>query len=89
MKEVSELLVQVKLFATLRQFAPDGIGIGESFTVEIEEGWTVEDLISHLNIPINSAKLIMIEGVYQTLDFVLRNENATVAIFPPSGGGYG
>ena len=85
---MSELRVQVKLFATLRHFAPDGIGIGESFTVEVEEGWTVKELISHLNIPIDSAKLIMIEGVHQTLDFVLKDENATVAIFPPVGGGY-
>ncbi|MBN2229360.1 MAG: MoaD/ThiS family protein [Candidatus Thorarchaeota archaeon] len=78
--------VSVKLYATLRRFAPLGTAIGDAFDVQLE-GSTVSDLIQQLKIKIESAKIIMINGI-RILDLHTRlNEDDLVVIFPPVGGG--
>jgi len=79
--------IQVKLFATLRKFAPTGTGIGEEFTVHGQLGWTIADLIKSLGISPESARITMVEGIHRKHNFVFPDSGATIAIFPPIGGG--
>ncbi|MHA2272494.1 MAG: MoaD/ThiS family protein [Candidatus Hodarchaeales archaeon] len=79
--------IQVKLYASLRKFGPKGLGIGEAFTVHGQSGWTIADLVNSLSIPLESAKIVMVDGIHQKLDFVLPDSPVLIAIFPPIGGG--
>jgi molybdopterin converting factor small subunit len=80
-------MVKVKLFATLREFGPKNLEIGESFSVEISENSNVEDLLVKLEIPKEYAKIIMVNGnIIQDYSQLLKS-NDDISIFPPVGGG--
>lgn len=79
------ITVQVKLFATLRQFRP-GLGLGEAFPVELPDGATVGDLIVHLALPKEEVRLIFVNGLFRDLDHTLADGDE-LGIFPPVGGG--
>jgi molybdopterin converting factor small subunit len=80
-------MVKVKLFATLREFGPKNLEIGESFSVEISENSNVEDLLVKLEIPKEYAKIIMVNGnIIQDYSQLLKS-NDNISIFPPVGGG--
>ncbi len=80
------MLVHVKLYATLRRFAPEHTELGESFPMEIQSGH-VEEVLTKLGISEDKAKIIMVNGV-QTQDLKSSlNENDLVVVFPPIGGG--
>ncbi|MFX0209278.1 MAG: MoaD/ThiS family protein [Candidatus Hodarchaeota archaeon] len=81
------MMVKVKLFATLRKYGPDGVELGESFSVTLEEGVTVATLLKMLKIPRKEAKIIMINGNNSEIEDKII-EGDTIAIFPPVGGGY-
>lgn len=78
--------VSVKLYATLRRFAPEGTPIGESFDVELE-GTRIRDLIELLDIKEEQAKIVMVNGIRENNTNATLNENDLVVIFPPVGGG--
>ena len=78
--------VMVKLYATLRRFAPEGNEIGAAFEVEYQ-GATISELIQHLRFTSEQSKIIMVNGQRVIdLNFIL-DENDLVVIFPPVGGG--
>jgi molybdopterin synthase sulfur carrier subunit len=78
--------VHVKLYATLREFAPANTDIGSSFEVEVD-GTTLEELIHQLGFDIDIAKIVMINGDRELDMSKELNENDLVVIFPPVGGG--
>ena len=78
--------VRVKLYASLRRFAGD-VPPGDFIEVELPEGATLTDLIQHLQIPAEEAKLTFVNGRSQPLDWQLQ-PNDEVGIFPPIGGGF-
>jgi len=78
--------VLVKLYATLREYAPANTDIGSSFEVDLD-GTTLEELIHQLGFDVDIAKIVMINGD-RVLDMSINlNENDLVVIFPPLGGG--
>ena len=78
--------VLVKLYATLRRFAPEGTEIGESFEVNFQ-GITLEDLVGHLGFSIDQTKIVMVNGQrIVDMDYTL-SDNDLIVIFPPVGGG--
>ena len=78
--------VKVKLYATLRRFAPSGTNIGEEFDVKFQ-GTMINELIDSLGFPKEQAKIIMVNG-QRVVDLTFRlSENDLVVIFPPIGGG--
>jgi molybdopterin converting factor small subunit len=79
------ITVQVKLFATLREYRP-GLGIGERFPVELPDGASVGDLTRQLELPEEQVKLIFVNGLYQDLEHGLVDGDE-LGIFPPVGGG--
>jgi len=78
--------VNVKLYATLRQFAPPGTAIGESFRVELKQG-TISEIISRLGFPSDQARIIFVNGI-RTFDIEQElSDDDLVVFFPPVGGG--
>jgi len=78
--------VQVKLYATLREYSPPNTEIGASFEVQFD-GSTLGELIHQLGFNIDRAKIVMINGS-RVFDMKINlNEDDLVVIFPPIGGG--
>ena len=76
-----KLQIQLKLFATLREFTPPA---ADSFI--IGQGTRICDILDQINMPREKAKLIFINGVKAELTTVLEG-GERVGIFPPVGGG--
>lgn len=77
--------IHVKLFATLRRLRP-GLGLGESFPVELPPGATLGDLIEQLDLPEAEVKIVFVNGIIREPDHVLADGDE-LGIFPPIGGG--
>ncbi len=78
--------VNVKLYATLRQYAPKDLEIGESFPIELEKG-TIEEAIERLGIPEDSVTIIMVNGVQTRNRSTQLHDGDLLVLFPPVGGG--
>lgn len=79
------MLIQVKLFATLRRYAGD-TSPGQPIPVELPTGATLQDLVERLGIPPDDTKVTFVNGRAQELNWVLQPGD-DVGIFPPIGGG--
>jgi molybdopterin synthase sulfur carrier subunit len=77
--------VRVKLYATLRHFAPSG-AIGLPFEIDLTEGAAVADLIHHLRLPAEEVKMIYVNARARPEDWCLEPGDE-IGIFPPVGGG--
>jgi molybdopterin synthase sulfur carrier subunit len=81
-----KMKVLVKLYATLRKFAPEGTEIGEPFEV-VFQGTTLDDFVKHLGFSTNQAKIVMVNGErILDMNHTLADDDLVV-IFPPVGGG--
>jgi molybdopterin synthase sulfur carrier subunit len=79
------MLVRVKLFTTLADYVP-GIKSGEPFEVRVPDSATLSDLLNQLKLPQEEAKLLFVNGLAKSPDYLLQN-NDEVGIFAPIGGG--
>ncbi|MDF1539345.1 MAG: MoaD/ThiS family protein [Candidatus Thorarchaeota archaeon] len=78
--------IDVKLYATLRIYAPPGNELGEPFPLDLNIG-TIQEALKVLKIPAEKAKIIMLNGI-QTPDIETHlNDGDLLVIFPPIGGG--
>ena len=79
------MVIEVKLFATLRDYLPKG---SERFSCKLEiDGTTrIGDILSRLKIPEDIPKIILINGIHGKEDQVLK-EGDVLSIFPPVAGG--
>ena len=73
--------IQINLFASLKQYLPYNC---DDFS--IDPGLTVRDLALNIGIPLESARLIFVNGIKRDLSTPLSG-GERVAIFPPVGGG--
>lgn len=73
--------IQIRLFANLSGFTPD-----DAAHYPIVAGTTVSDVMQQLGVPMESAKLIFIDGRKGAVDSVLSG-GERVGIFPPVAGG--
>jgi len=73
--------IQLKLFATLHEFEPQS-----SDNYSIEQGMSVRELLEQLDLPLEKARLIFINGIKADLTATLKG-GERVGIFPPVGGG--
>lgn len=79
------IAVDVIVYATLAQYLPN-IKSGEPFKLEVEMGTSILNLHEKLRIPPEKTKLIYVNGVFQSMDYLLQ-EGDRVALFPPIAGG--
>ena len=77
--------IEVKLFATLRDYLPKGSG-RFSCWMEIDGHTRVQDILTKLNIPEEIPKIILINGVHGKKDQILK-EGDVLSVFPPVAGG--
>ena len=77
--------VEVRLYATLRQYAP-AIAVAGVFAAVLSERSTITELLRVINIAPAEVHMIMVNGVGVTLEHVI-HENDRVGLFPPVGGG--
>ena len=78
------MLIEVRLYATLRRHFPD-VSTGV-FPAEVPVDCTVAELISNLSINSSEVHILMINGVSSELESVL-HEGDRVGLFPAVGGG--
>jgi molybdopterin converting factor small subunit len=77
--------IEVKLFATLRDYLPKGSG-RFSCRMEIDGQTRVEEILKRLNIPEEIPKIILINGIHAKKEQILK-EGDVLSIFPPVAGG--
>lgn len=77
--------IQIKLFASLAKFLPEG-AMGKQAPLSVPEKITIRGVMEQLDIPTKIAKLIMVNGVHRRLDYVLQ-EGDLLSVFPPIAGG--
>lgn len=77
--------VRIKVFAYLRKYLPL-TSDREGKTLEVPDNITVSSLCSILKIPLNLAKLTLINGEQVNLEKTLKSGDE-VSIFPPLYGG--
>jgi sulfur-carrier protein len=76
----------VKLFAGLKNFAPVQGLPGTPFDIELPDPCTLQDVVTHLNLPEDEVKITFVNGIIQEMDWVLKSGDE-IGIFPPVGGG--
>jgi molybdopterin converting factor small subunit len=74
------MLIQVKTFATLKKFEPEGA------MLKVEPGATLRDVLAALSLPEDEVRLLFVNGVHSTLETVI-SEGDKVSLFPAVGGG--
>ena len=79
------MVIRIRLFTRLADYVP-GTESGEPFEVELKSGATLSDLIEQLKLPRKEAKLLFVNGLAKSVDYLLE-KNDEVGIFPPIGGG--
>jgi len=77
--------VEVNLYATLKKYMKNEPG-GKSSAIDVKDGACVKDVIENLKIPVESVKLIFINGVHAKRDTNLKDGDR-LGLFPPVGGG--
>jgi sulfur-carrier protein len=75
--------IEVRLFATLRQYAPAG---WDPSVFELAEGSRVGNILEGLSIPKDAAKVILVNG-RQCDEGQILHDGDRIVIFPPVAGG--
>jgi molybdopterin converting factor small subunit len=78
--------IELSLFASLAQYAPDKTGSHSRQIMEAAEGTTIMRLLQGLELPVGKVKMIFLNGLHATGDEVLRDGDR-VGVFPPVAGG--
>lgn len=80
MHERREVMIEVRLFATLRQ------GREKSIMLDSKEFPTAKDILDHLDILPGEVSILLVNGFHKTPEAQLEDGDV-VALFPPVGGG--
>lgn len=72
--------IEVRLFASFRN------GRWKSKRLQFESDIIIMDVLDYLNINKDEIGMILVNGIYQTVDYKI-NDNEILAIFPPVAGG--
>ena len=84
-KKLDSMEIEVKLFATLRDYLPKGSG-RFSCTMQIDGKTRIQDILSKLKIPDEIPKIILVNGIHGKKEQILKDGDV-VSIFPPVAGG--
>jgi molybdopterin converting factor small subunit len=78
--------IQVKLYASLGKYMPQAALEKGRDDLEIGEGTTIKAFLQRLNVPLETVKLIFVNGVHAKGDEVLKDGDR-LGVFPPVAGG--
>ena len=79
------MLVEVRLYATLREYSPPD-AVNGVFSARLPAGARLADLMTMLGITANKVHLRMVNGVGVTEQHLLQDADR-IGLFPPIGGG--
>jgi molybdopterin synthase sulfur carrier subunit len=77
--------LQIFLSSTLRRYIP-GYNPVNGLKLDINRGITVADICRKISVPVDSLKIVIVNGKRQNLDYILEG-NERIGLFPPVGGG--
>jgi sulfur-carrier protein len=78
--------IELKLYASLGKYMPQAQLEKTQGYIEIGEGTTIKALLENLKVPLETVKLIFVNGVHAKDDDVLK-EGDRLGVFPPVAGG--
>lgn len=79
------MALQVFLAATLRRYVSD-YNPETGVILSVDSGKTVSDIARIMGIPKEEIKIVMVNGIHSSLDYLLKGDER-VAFFPAVGGG--
>ncbi len=78
--------VEVRLLASLDRYRPSGVA-GRAFRLTIPDHATTADVISLLNIPTGSVRIVAVNGRHQPDPHFVLSDGDVVSLLPPLAGG--
>jgi len=82
----SPMKIEVKLYASLARYGPEGSVGKPPQPMEAAEGTTIRELLKVLKVPAEAVKVVFLNGIHAGGEEVLK-EGDRVGIFPPVAGG--
>ncbi len=78
--------IEVKLYASLGRYMPQAaLEKGKDY-LEVGEGTTIKALLQNLEVPLETVKLIFLNGIHAKDNEVLKDGDR-LGVFPPVAGG--
>jgi sulfur-carrier protein len=81
-----DVKVELKLCASLARYAPETRGKEGTVSMEVKEGKTIGDMLKGLKVPLESVKIVFLNGIHSDMNQPLK-EGDRVGVFPPVAGG--
>lgn len=78
--------IEVKLYASLSRYMPQAVLVKGQDYVEVGEGTTIKALLENLKVPLETVKLIFLNGIHAKDSEVLKDGDR-LGVFPPVAGG--
>ncbi len=78
--------IELKLYASLGRYLPQAVLEKRQNYLEVGEGTTIKTLLENLKVPLETVKLIFVNGVHAKDDEVLKDGDR-LGVFPPVAGG--
>ena len=77
--------IEIRLFASFSRYLPPHAE-GQKAEMTLKEGTTVKDLLVQLGVPLESVKLVFVNGIHTPLDYMIEDGDR-IGAFPPVAGG--
>jgi molybdopterin synthase sulfur carrier subunit len=77
--------INLNLYASLAEYLPDRAR-GNPNNIELPEGTTIKQLIEQLRIPLDTPRIVFLNGSHAPLEALL-NDGDRLGMFPPLAGG--
>jgi molybdopterin synthase sulfur carrier subunit len=81
-----KMKIELKLYASLGRYMPQALLEKKQGYLEVGEGTTIKALLENLKVPLETVKLIFVNGVHSKDDEVLKDGDR-LGVFPPVAGG--
>ena len=78
--------IELKLYASLGKYMPQALVEKKQSYLEIGEGTTIKALLEDLKVPLETVKLIFLNGIHAEDSTVLKDGDR-LGVFPPVAGG--
>ena len=81
--------INIKLFASLRNYMPEGARNGEA-SIECPDSHSVTSILTDLNVPLEKCHLVVVNGVFvppEERGSTALSDGDTLAVWPPVAGG--
>jgi molybdopterin synthase sulfur carrier subunit len=78
--------IEVKLYASLGRYMPQAVLEKSQGDLEVGEGTTIKALLENLKVPLETVKLIFLNGIHAKGNEVLKDGDR-LGVFPPVAGG--